>query len=451
MQLLGDTSAARAENARADGITPASALDHFDEALASYRANRVTEASVSCAKVLRLRSDHFWAQYLQALCFLRQQRWGEAALGLNVCRGRRPEFAWLWPLLGVAHTGLRQYEAAEADFARALEAPDPALRALALTNRSVLRQRQGRPGDAESDLRQAIELQPKVYQGYISLADLLTRRGDRAEALKLLDRAVALHPDNPALYSERGRLHAEMGDRTAARRDFEQVIAKEPTGSKSERALTARVELAHLRSLAGEHAAALADCEAVLKADANFVEAYRQRAEALLALGRHQEAGATLDQYLKVGGRPTAAVYQTRGLLHASRQDYRAAVAVYSRALELEPDARTLSYRGWAYLKQEVVQPALDDFDDALKRNPQDADALSGRGAALVLRGRAADVAKATASVEESLRSEPKTFGRLMACARIYSRAAELLKAQPQQGNDPQVTRYAQRALALLR
>jgi tetratricopeptide (TPR) repeat protein len=496
LQSLADAPAARAEDARADGITPETALDHFDEALASYRANRIPEASVSCAKVLQLRSDHFWAQYLQALCFLRQQRWGEAEVGLNVCRGRQPEFAWLWPLLGVAHTGLRQFNAAEADFARALEAPDPALRAVALTNRSVLRQRQGLPADAERDLRQAIDLQPKVYQSYISLADLLTRRGDRAGALELLDRALALHPDNPALYSERARLHAEMGDRAAARRDFEQVIAKERLGGKSERALAARVELARLRSLAGEHAAALADCEAVLAADAKFAEAHRQRAEALLALGRHQEAGAALDQYLKVGGKPTAAVYRARGLLHAQRQDYRAAVAAYSQALALEPgptqlqvlagqallgpttpgaasvttqllvfqrfqdasalalgpDAKTLSYRGWAYLRLEAARPALDDFDAALKRNPQDADALAGRGAALVLRGRAAEVASAVSAAEKSLRAEPKTFARLMACVRIYARAAELLRARPApQGNDPRVRRYARRALDLLR
>jgi tetratricopeptide (TPR) repeat protein len=127
-------------------------------------------------------------------------------------------------------------------------------------------------------------------------------------------------------------------------------------------------------------------------------------------------------------------------------------VAAYSQSLALAPDTRTLSNRGWAYLKQEAVRPALDDFDAVLKRNPQDADALSGRGAALVLRGRAADVTSAVSAAEKSLRAEPKTFARLMACARIYTRAAELLRARPApQGNDPRVRRYAQRALELLR
>src|SRR5262249_51232387 len=147
----------------------------------------------------------------------------------------RPDFAWLFPLLGAAHTGLEQYDAAEADFARALKvSSDPALRAVTLTNRSFLRQRQKRWDDAEHDLREAIDLRPKVYQGYRNLADLLKRRNDLAGALKLLDRALALNPDSAALYFERARLHAENGDRAAARRDFEQVIAKEPPGSKSD-------------------------------------------------------------------------------------------------------------------------------------------------------------------------------------------------------------------------
>jgi tetratricopeptide (TPR) repeat protein len=453
LDLLHDAAGARTENKRADGITPTTALDHFDAALTNYRANRVKEASVSCAKVLRLRSDHFWAQYLQALCYLRQKRWGEAEVGLNVCLGQRPDFAWLFPLLGVAHTELRQYDAAEADFTRALKvSSDPALRVLTLINRSVLRRMQGRPDDAERDLRAAIDLQPKEFQGYQILADVLKLRNDRAEALKLLDQALTLNPDNPTLYFERARLHAENGDRAAAKRDFEQVIAKEGPDSKSDQVLKARVELAHLRCLAGDNEAALADCDAVLAVNPTFPEAHRQRAEVLLTLGRSKEAGAALEQYLKVGGKETAAVHKARGLLFQQQHDYRAAVAAYSQALMLEPDTKTLGNRGWAYLKLEAVRLALDDFDAALKHNPKDADTLIGRGTALLLRGGAEDVAPATAAAEKALRAEPRNFARLMACVRIYSRAAELQKSRnPRLVNDPQATRYVRIALRLLR
>jgi tetratricopeptide (TPR) repeat protein len=358
-------------------------------------------------------------------------------------------------LLGAAHTGLERPDDAEADFAQALAgSSDPALRALTLINCSVLREQQKRLNDAERDLREAIDLQPKVYQSYQILADLLKHRNDRAGALKLLDQALVLNPDKPDLYFERAHLHRENGERAAARHDFEMVIAKERPGSKPEQALKARVELARLRCLADDHQAALADCDAVLAAKPNFPEAHRQRAEALLGLGKNKEAGAALEQYLKVGGKETAAVHKARGILYQQRKDYRAAVAAYSQALamEPEPDAKTLRNRGWAYLSLEAVRPALDDFDEALKRNPKDADALTGRGTALALRGRAEDVAPATAAAEKALQAEPRTVERLMVCVRIYGRAVELLKAQKsRQGHDLQAPRHAQRALQLLR
>ena len=96
---------------------------------------------------------------------------------------------------------------------------------------------------------------------------------------------------------------------------------------------------------------------------------------------------------------------------------------------------------------QDALRPALDDFDAALKLNPNDADALAGRGTALMMRGRAADVAEATAAAEKSLRPRPWTVPRLMACAGIYARAAGVLEA----ANDPEAGRCLRRALGLLR
>ncbi|HEX5270307.1 MAG TPA: protein kinase [Gemmataceae bacterium] len=448
-QLLAAAAALR----EVGGTARTTVLDHFKAALASYRADRLEEAQAACEECLQLRPDHFWAQYVKALCNLRAKRWGEAKVGLTVCLGRRPDYPWLLPLRGMAHGGLKEYEAAEADFARALdESTDPVVRVAALTNRSAVRLQRGRRADAERDLRQAIELRPDAYQGYVNLARALEAGGDRDGAVKLLDRALELSPESPALYSLRARVHAERGDREAARRDFEQVIAKEPAGGTSERGVTARVELAHLRHLAGEDAAALADCDAALKMRPDFPEAHRQRAEVLLALGRDDEAGAALDRYLAAGGESSARVFQARGLLHAKRREYGAAVEAYTRALVLHRDAETLSYRGWAYLMQEAARPALDDFDAALKLDARHADALAGRGTALVLRGRVADLADATRAAEESLRGGAATVPRLMACARVHARAAGVLDAaRGRAADDARAEGYRQRALALLR
>src|SRR5262249_12947272 len=69
---------------------------------------------------------------------------------------------------------------------------------------------------------------------------------------------------------------------------------------------------------------------------------------------------------------------------------------------------------------------ALQDFDAALKLEPRHADALAGRGLALMMRGREADVGAATRAAEESLRS-------------------------PEMATDREVGRYRVRAVALVR
>ncbi len=448
LELLGDSAGALAARQQADQAT-LTAFDWFEAALANYRAGRVGDASVACAKALNLKYDYFWSHYLKALCILREKRWPEAEVELGFCLARRPESPWLLSLRGAAYGEMRLFDKAEADFAKALAgSSDRAFRAAVLSNRSTTRLLQRRGDDAERDLRDAIELQPNAHQLHVNLALVLERRGDRDGAVKQLDEAIKRRPDNPALYSERARLHALNGDRAAAQRDFEQVIAREPPGSKSDRLVAARVELAHLKHLAGENEAALADCDAVIAARPDFPEAYRQRAEVLLALGgRKKEATAALDEYQKRGGKQTPEAHRARGLLHAQRREYSAAVEAYTQALLLRRDADILSNRGWAYLMQDAVRPALDDFDAALKLKPNDADALAGRGTALTMRGRVADVAEATAAAEKSLRPRPWTAPRLMACARIYTRAASVLEA----AKEPEAARCLQRALGLLR
>ena len=100
-----------------------------------------------------------------------------------------------------------------------------------------------------------------------------------------------------------------------------------------------RIELAHLRLLAGEKSTALADCDALLASRPTCAEAHRQRAEILLALDKHREAEAALRRYLDLGGKPTPEVFRALGLLAAQRRDYATAVDAYSAALHAQRDA----------------------------------------------------------------------------------------------------------------
>jgi tetratricopeptide (TPR) repeat protein len=447
LKLLGDERAAREAEDRAAKSSVQSAPDHFLAALDSYRKQQLEPATASCEETLQQDPNHFWAQYLKALCNMKARRWGEAKVGFTACLARNKDFLWPLQLRGMARVELKEWSAAESDFERALATTeDPAFRAAVLLSRSVLRIRQGRLSDAEKDVGQAIKLRPEAYQGYTILAKAYEDKGDLAAAVKSLDQAISLRPDVPALYDTRARYHATRGDAKAAQRDFEQVVARGGPRKRSDQLEKAHVELAHLRFLAKEYKPALAECDAALRLNPNYAPAHRQRAEALIKLDKYAEAGKALDRYLAV--EHSALAWQARGLIHFELSENAAAVQAFTQSLLLKQDVETLSQRGWAYLAQDAARPALADFEAALGRNLRHTDSLCGRGMARVLIGQAV---QATEDAEESLRQGPRKLQLSFNCARIYARAAGVMESSRDRTAAAKVVRYQERAVDLLR
>jgi tetratricopeptide (TPR) repeat protein len=450
--LAGAEEAARAERERAARLPPTTALDHFLSALESWRQGQFDQSAHACEKALRLQPDHFWAQYLHALCRLKARRWAEGKAGLTACLSRRHDL--LWPRLHRAYAEgeLGETEAAEQDFALALDqAPDPLARYIVLTDRSAHWIRRGRWDEALADLGQAIKLRPDAYQPCVNLAQVHRGRKDYDAAAAALGQALERRPKDAGLYQTRARVHLERQDWQSARRDFEQAIALTVPGQNPEWLPGAWVELGHLKHRAGDFAGALECFRQALVARPKYAPAHRQRAETLLALGKYAEAGRALDRYLKVGGRSTRDVYKAQGLIHARLRQYLQAVEPYTQALALGPDATTLAYRGWVYLKLEAPRPALRDFDEALKLDPDHAYALCGRGHARLSLGRMTD---AVADAEQALRRGSQTEQVLFNAACVYARAARQAEAPssgaPGAGYEA-ARHYQERALELLR
>src|SRR5262249_2835583 len=72
---LGDETGAQAAGAQTGGLEQAAAVDHFLLALASYRRGEYEQARQGCEEALRLQPGDFWSPYLQALCYLRENKW----------------------------------------------------------------------------------------------------------------------------------------------------------------------------------------------------------------------------------------------------------------------------------------------------------------------------------------------------------------------------------------
>ncbi|MFO0674942.1 MAG: tetratricopeptide repeat protein [Polyangiaceae bacterium] len=89
--------------------------------------------------------------------------------------------------------------------------------------------RQGRLDESESRARELIRRSPDRVRGYALVAGACRARGERADALHVLDAGLARLPDEPTLLTERGVLAEELGDPSAAKAYFRRALAAHPT------------------------------------------------------------------------------------------------------------------------------------------------------------------------------------------------------------------------------
>jgi serine/threonine protein kinase/tetratricopeptide (TPR) repeat protein len=431
LALLDDKKAAtEAEKAAAEAPV-VHVLDHFLMADEHYRRGKFDAAIKAFDQVLQGRPGHFWAQYLSALCLLRQNRHAEAKAQLGACLAQHPDFVWLYLFRGYAQTELKVYDGAEFDFQQALKRPlSPPARYVLHVNRGVLRIRQDRLDDAIADLKIAIELRPNDYQAHVNLAQAYRQQKKTDQALAELDRAVQLEPGLPLVYRVRARLHLERGELALALADLEQAIQHDY--SNDPRVADDHVERGRLLLREKKYADALAAFDAALRLNTEHSLGQRLRAETLFQLGRYQEVVEAFNRYL-VKGKPLESVYRGRGLALAELGRYPSAIEDYTRALELQPTSTVQTYRGWAHLVCDAPKLALVDFQIAIRLDASNADAYSGRGLILASQGKHREAIR---DAEEACRRGPPTPRLLYNAARIHAlcgndshqRAIELIR-----------------------
>jgi eukaryotic-like serine/threonine-protein kinase len=414
--MLGDrAAAAQAENLAQDTAVD-HVLDHFLMGDELYRREKFGEAITEFDQVLERKPGHFWAQYLNAICLLRQGRAAEARSLLSACLAARSDFVWLYLLRGFAQMELRAWSGADSDFQKAAQLPlDDNARYVLAVNLAGLRIRQERFDDAVVELKSAIERKPRAYQAYVNLAQAYRRLNKLDLALIQLDRALELEPELAHLYRLRARLHLERDERALALADFDQAIERENTSSPYE--VDDKVERGRLLLSDGKYAEALNSFDAALALQKDHSPGQQLRAETLFGLGRFDEVIEAFNRYLETG-KPQEAVYRGRGLARVERGQYPGAIDDFTKALELEPTSAVRAYRGWTHLVVGAPQLALRDFELAIELDPSNGDAYSGRG---FVRASQGHYREALHDAAEALGRGPTSSRLLYNVARIYA------------------------------
>lgn len=123
---------------------------------------------------------------------------------------------------GRMHLFLKEYEAAVAEFARAIRI-SPYL-AEAYSGRGAAYSGLGDVERALADYEQAIQLDPRLIPALIQRARLRTESGDLDGALDDLTRVMEIHPSDPELYLHRGVCFLKQGLLSDATADFHRVL-----------------------------------------------------------------------------------------------------------------------------------------------------------------------------------------------------------------------------------
>jgi protein O-GlcNAc transferase len=205
-----------------------------------------------------------------------------------------------------------------------------------LGRQAVALYQQGKPAEAETLFRQALEINSNVFPALYLLGVIRLEQGDSAEAVDLIGRALALNSRDPAAWTHYGLALQGQARFEEARSAQERALALRPD------LLAARLGRGGALRALGCNQAALEDYEAVLVGDPGNADAWNGRGALLYLLLRSDEALDSFNRALAIDP-DFAEALQNRGLLLWDLgKDYLAAQTDLERAMALEPTRHAL-------------------------------------------------------------------------------------------------------------
>ena len=226
-------------------------------------------------------------------------------------------------------------------------------------------------------------------------ASNLERGGRRDEARALLKEALGMVPNLSDARARLAAFDAADGNQEAARAALDRAIEDDPES------LEARLLRAQLETGARDLDRALADLEVADRAAPRDPRAAYERGAILAARGRWDDAGAELDRGLELardvrGRAPDDKAYRDAlrlaGEARLRSGDFEHAQTDLEESIRLEPNStqpRVLLGQALVGLHKDSL--AIEAFSDALRRQPDDPEALELRAASLRRVGRSAD------------------------------------------------------------
>lgn len=312
---------------------------------------------------------------------------------------------------------------------------------------------------AIADYNQALKLSPNNPDAYFRRSNAYFLIGNLQSATSDLNKVIQLNPKNGFAYAMRCAIRLTEKDIPGAVADGEEAVRLNPNLG------FAYLARGSARAFLPDYQGAIADINKFIEQEPSFAHAYAVRGYSRAGLGDRKGANADFDQALKLDPN-FFSIYQLRGVVRAFIWgDKPGALADLHKASDL------IKKEGNQFLYQEVQnsikfvenpasasqQVLIEPFNQAIARNPNDANAYFYRGGGYYMQG---DKQNALADITKATEINPKfsvawvaqgdifrELGKFTEARNSYDRA---IKANSQWGNVSPSVAYAYRGLTNL-
>lgn len=199
--------------------------------------------------------------------------------------------------------------------------------------------------EAETELKQALQLDPTFVGANFDMGMLYVEKGRLMQAIPFFEKELELIPDSVSVLQNLGKLYTDTEQHDKAIATYEKLIALEP----------------------------------------NSVEFYGQLADAYKQSGNTQKE---LETYRKMGAQdPTGMAFYNLGNLMFNKSEMQQAASAYEKAIQQAPDNAMAHYQlGMTYVNLGKFKEAATSLDAFVKLKPKDPKAAEAKSLAVELR-----------------------------------------------------------------
>lgn len=340
-------------------LNPENFLAWHNRGWAYIEQKKYKEAMADFDKSAELNPKSELPYFGRGWVYAEQRKFSEAVREYDKVINLNPKYAIAWNNRGAAKSWLNQTREAIVDYNKAVELKPNY--AKAYENRGLAFRELGdwKKASADFDRAEHIKWSNEHADKIIDEALALRKNGKSKEALKLLNDAAELYPDNQFVFVNRGNIYNDdLRDYETAIADYNKTI--EINAKFSWPYLNRAIAYGRIKRWED----AVVDCGQAIELDQNYANAYNQRAWAYCQIGNFEAALVDVNKALEL--KPNEANYfDTRASIYAGLKRYKDALADMNKAIKLAPEGWLYYNRGEIYRLAGEESKAQADYEKA--------------------------------------------------------------------------------------